>query len=186
MADALFEPEVSRSLVVLHNLHADAVPPIAIECKRTMEARLSFDRVKEEQVQSLLDFESKGLVRKLVVSQGFGKARRFTGDTPFDFIMNGPGISYVLVNFRFTKKSPRKDIPKGTNRCFAVRIRDYVDAVEQEGSKGRASLNYDWFVENAIECTRIRIGTKNGNTTGGWDLLPLLTHKNGDEKHGRK
>ena len=174
MADALFEPEVSRGLTWLHEMSGGQVPPIAIECKRTAEARLAFDRVNEQQVESLMDFSKRGFVRKLVVSQGFGRARRFTGVTPFDFIMTGAGKAYVLVNFRFTKNSPRKDIRKGVNRCFGVEIQEYVKAVESEGKEGRASLNYDWFVENGIECERIMITNEKGNREGSWDLRPLI------------
>lgn len=179
MADQVFEPEVRRSLGWMHGMLGGRVPPIAFECKKTQEARLAFTQVKDHQEDGLLEFESHGLVRKLVVSQGFGKNRRFTTDTPFDFVMMGSGLGYVLVNFRFTKKAPRKDIRKGVNRCFGVRVGDYVAAREAAQEQGRASLSYDWFVEHGIECQRIRIMNKNGKKESGWDLQPLLPQRQG-------
>lgn len=173
MADSTFEPEVRRSLDWLRKAVGGKVPPIAIECKKTQEPRLSFDKVKEHQIEGLLEFEEQGLTRKLVVSQGFGTARRFTTDAPFDFVFTGAGRGYVLVNFRFTKKAPRKDISKGTNRCFGVRVGDYVKAMEDAVAEGKASLSYDWFEENGIECERLRIKNDKGIVESGWDLEPL-------------
>lgn len=176
MADAIFEPEVKRSLVWLQQEVEGDVPPIAIECKKTMEARLSFDNVRDHQIANLLDFERYGLVRKLIVSQGFGKAKRFTGDTPYDFIITGAGHGFFLVNFRFTKRAPRSDIAKGTNRCFAVPVQQYVEAKEEAQANGKASLSYDWFVAEAFECERIRRKNGNGNAESGWDLVPLVAN----------
>jgi hypothetical protein len=173
MADSTFEPEVRRSLDWLRKVVGGEVPPIAIECKKTQESRLSFDKVKEHQIEGLLEFEEQGLTRKLVVSQGFGTTRRFTTDTPFDFVFTGAGRGYVLVNFRFTKKAPRKDIPKGTNRCFGVRVGEYVKAMEDAVAEGKASLSYDWFEENGIECERLRVKNDKGVAESGWDLEPL-------------
>lgn len=173
MADSAFEPEVRRSLDWLRKVVGGEVPPIAIECKKTQEPRLSFDKVKEHQIKGLLEFEEHGLTRKLVVSQGFGTARRFTTDTPFDFVFTGAGRGYLLVNFRFTKKAPRKDIPKGTNRCFGVRIGEYVKAMEDAVAEGKASLSYDWFEENGIECERLRVKNDKGIAESGWNLEPL-------------
>lgn len=173
MADSTFEPEVRRSLGWLRKAVGGKVIPIAIECKKTQEPRLSFGKVKKHQIEGLLEFEEQGLTRKLVVSQGFGTARRFTTDTPFDFVFTGAGRGYVLVNFRFTKKAPRKDIPKGTNRCFGVRIGDYVKAMEDAIAEGKASLPYDWFEENGIECKRLIVKNDKGVAESGWDLEPL-------------
>ena len=175
MADAIFEPEIKRSLLWLQKEMGGNVPPVAIECKRTMDARLSFDKVKDEQVENLAKFVKKGIVRKMIVSQGFGNQRRFTGDTPFDFLMCGAGYGYLLVNFRFTKKAPRKDIAKGTNRCFAVPVDLYMQAKEDAVAEGRASLSYDWFVENTIECARLRVKNEQDVAESGWDLSALLT-----------
>lgn len=174
MADLTFEPEVRRSLDWLRKAVGGKVPPIAIECKKTQEPRLSFDKVKEHQIKGLLEFEEQGLTRKLVVSQGFGTARRFTTDTPFDFVFTGAGRGYLLVNFRFTKKAPRKDIQKGINRCFGVRVGDYVKAMEDAIAEGKASLSYDWFEKNGIECERLRVKNDKGIVESGWDLEPLV------------
>jgi hypothetical protein len=174
MADAIFEPEIKRSLLWLQKSLGGNLPPIAIECKRTSNARLSFDAVKDEQVDGLTQFCKKGIVRKLIVSQGLG-ARRFTGGTPFDFLACGAGYGYLLVNFRFTKQSPRKDIAKGTNRCFAVPVDQYVQAREDAAAEGHSSLPYDWFAENAIECKRMRVKNEQGVAESGWDLSVLLT-----------
>lgn len=175
MADAIFEPEVKRSLVWLQKEHRGDVSPIAIECKKTQEPRLSFGKVKDHQVERLLDFARQGLAMKMIVSQGFGQQRRFTGETPFDFLMVGKGQGFLLVNFRFTKKSPRKDIPKGTNRCFAITAEDYAIAKEEAVADGKASLSYDWFVENGLECERLRVKNASEVAESGWDLQPLLT-----------
>ena len=111
---------------------------------------------------------------KMVVSQGFGKQQRFTGNTPFDFVLVSHGYGFLLVNFRFTQKAPRKDILKGTNRCFAVSVQDYVIAKEQAMLDGKSSLTYDWFVHNAIECPRIREKNSKGIAESMWDLSPLV------------
>lgn len=173
MADAVFEPEIKASLLRLQRMGLGP-HKIAIECKRTQDARLAFDRVEDVQVRGLLSFEEHGMVRKLIVSQGF-KNRRFTGETPFDFLCAGPGHGFLLVNFRFTKQAPNKSLTKGTNRCFAVPIGMFVQAKERAMQESRASLPYAWFVENAIECPRIS-EIVNGKRKCMWQLEPLLTY----------
>lgn len=176
MADSVFEPEVKRSLVWLQNKYGGNLPSIAIECKKTQEPRLSFDKVQEHQIEGLLDFEKHGLVKKMIVSKAMGHQQRFTGDTPFDYMLVGAGgMGFLLVNFRFTKKSPRKDIAKGTNRCFAVLVEDYVTAKEEALAEGKASLSYDWFLQYGIECSRVRMKNDKGVAESGWDLEPLLS-----------
>lgn len=174
MADSTFEPEVKRGLSWLQGMRGGNMPSFAIECKKTQSATLSFSEVKDHQIEGLLDFEKQGFVHKMVVSQGFGSQQRFMTKTPFDFVVAGVGRGWVLVNFRFTKAAPRKDIKKGTNRCFAVGIHEYIAAKDEAIAAGRASLSYDWFVENAIECQRLRIKKENGTTESAWDLQKLL------------
>jgi hypothetical protein len=174
MADALFEPEVKRSLVRLQKMYLGNSPSIALECKRTQEPRLSFDRISDGQIDGLLAFRRYGMAHKMVVSQGFGGGKRFTGGTPFDFVLVGRGESYVLVNFRFTKKAPRKDIAKGTNKCFAIPIEQYIATKEVFLSEGRASLPYEWFTKNAIECSRLREKNENGVAESMWDFESLV------------
>lgn len=161
MADRVFEPEVSRSLKALQAMNLGLHPPIAFECKKTESTTLHFDRITEDQLEALIDFKDRGLVRKLVGSQGYkGGSKnnhRFTSGTPFDFIASGRGHAFVLVNFRFTKKAPRKDIPKGTNRCFAVPIDVYRVGLESLRKKGYKSFPYEWFFVNAMECPRIKV-----------------------------
>lgn len=184
MADVTFEPEVKRSLVWLQEELNGSAPSIAIECKKTQEARLSFASVTERQIEGLLEFVRVGLAHKMVVSQGFGSKTRFTKDTPFDFVLVGAGQGWLLVNFRFTKKAPRRDIAKGTNRCFALPVVDYLAAKEEATAQGRASLSYDWFDSNVkvprqlrtarvIECARLRHKNEEGKTESGWDLKGL-------------
>lgn len=174
MSDTIFEPEIKRSLSWVQQMSGGMLASAAFECKKCQEPRLSFDRVKDHQVEGLLSFQKNGIVRKLVVSQGFGAKARFTGDTPFDFLFVEKGIGYVLVNFRFTKKSPRSDIPKGTNKCFALPIQDYIDAKDSLSAEGKASIPYDWFLNNAIELQRIRITNSNNMKESAWDLTKLL------------
>ena len=77
MADSVFEPEVKRILVWLQNKYGGNLPSIAIECKKTQEPRLSFDKVQEHQIEGLLDFEKHGLVKKMIVSKAMGISRGY-------------------------------------------------------------------------------------------------------------
>ena len=169
MADRIFEPEISRSLRHVQAKCGHLLKKnLAFECKKVTVPYLSFDRVKDHQVQALLEFESKPFYRKLVVGQLPGKKRgRFQSETPFDYLYVRCGYSYLLVNFRFTQKSPRKDLPKGLNRCFAVRIGEFLEGEAQVSP--RKSLPYEWFVENGIELSRMKV-----EKGYGWDLSPLF------------
>lgn len=179
MADHIFEPEVRKSLDVLYWKDIPNIPPLAIECKRTQAAYLPFANVQEHQIKELLRFELRGVAMKVAVPSAPGNVRRrFQLSTGFDFLYCTRGLGYLLVNFRFTKKAPRKDISKGTNRCFGVRANAYVDVVAKFREEGKASVPYEWFVENAIECPRIRIeDPDSGNHSYGWDLEPLVTNE---------
>ncbi len=169
MPETKFEPEISRSLKKIA-LDIIVEKPIAIECKRESGTSLSFSRVEESQVKALLDFTEVPLAQKLVVAVGQGN--RFKRDTGFDFLLTPKGKAYVLVNFRATKKAGGKEIPKGTNRCFALSIHDYVDGMESLLEEGRKSFPFRWFVDNAIEIRRIswEVGDKK---VYGWNLIPL-------------
>lgn len=172
MADRIFEPEISRSLQRIADWGA---VPLGIECKKTESPYLSFDRVKDHQIEGLFDFEKRGLVKKLAVPAApGGMARRFQVRTEFDFVYVPKGKAYLLVNFRFTRKSPRKDLPKGMNRCFGITPSQYVDGVERSISEGRASLSLEWFEEVGIELERARFQRADGVKEYGWDLWPLV------------
>ena len=174
MADHIFEPEVSRSLRWLVDWGKRDLS-IAIECKKTETPYLSFNRVRDHQVEGLLEFERKPYCQKISVPAAVGQMkRRFQIRVPFDFLFVQPGRSFLLVNFRFTKKAARSDLPKGLNRCFAVSPQMYLEAKDKFIGEGRASLPYEWFVSNAIELERIRIEREVGKYEYGWDLLPLM------------
>ena len=179
MADSTFEPEVKRSLEALaDNMPMKSIKPLAIECKKCQSAYLTFDRVKEHQVEGLLNFKKKPYAHKMRVASPIQfSERRFTGTTDFDFILSPRGESFLLVNFRFTKKAPRQDIAKGTNRCFAVTPEQWLEAVELYKADGGASVNYDWFCENAKEIPRdkFKVVSESGKerTEYGWDLRHL-------------
>jgi hypothetical protein len=79
------------------------------------------------------------------------------------------GKSYVLVNFRFTKKAPRKDLPKGLNKCFALTPTQYLEAVKYCEGVGRKSIPIEWFQENVLELKRVKY-----ESGYGWDLSPLV------------
>ncbi len=173
MADSIFEPEISRSLkrfAATNTLECG----IAIECKKETGTSLAFDRVKSHQVQALIDFKSLPFVHKMRVAASVGGYKsRFQLDTGFDFLACPPGKSFVLVNFRATKKDAGKDIPKGTNRCFAVTIEDFNEHKERLLSEGRKSFPYSWFLEYALELERIR-WTVDDKYVYGWDLNKLF------------
>jgi hypothetical protein len=170
VADRLFEPEVSRSLQWLSDWYRKPVA-LAIECKRcTTSATLPLDQVKPHQLEALIAFEKQPLAKKLPVAAPVGSSeRRFHGKSEFDFIFVGPGKSYVLVNFRFTKKAPRKDIPKGLNKCFALTPTQYLEAVKYCEGVGRKSIPIEWFQENVLELERVKY-----ESGYGWDLSPLV------------
>jgi penicillin-binding protein-related factor A (putative recombinase) len=169
MADTFFEPEVRRGL---RDLKSNI--PLAIECKKTMEARLPLDQLKEHQIKALSEFRKNPFFKKLSVPSAVRNPQqeeyqRFHIKTEFDFIYTGPGRSFILVNFRFTKKSPRKDIRKGINRCFAITIEQFLNAKGLMESLRKASISYDWFVLNGLELKRVRFADGYG-----WDLAPLV------------
>jgi len=170
MADTAFEPEIRKSLDWLRDWGPRDVS-LAIECKKVQSAFLPFNTVKQHQIEALLEFEKRPLPKKISVPAGFGNAR-FHVKTEFDFTFIPPGRAYLLVNFRFTKKAPRKDLKKGTNRCFAVTPNQYLSVKKQFESEGRSSIPYKWFVENGVELERARVEDSNGYSYG-WDLLPL-------------
>ena len=171
MADRLFEPEVSRSLQWLSDWYKKPVA-LAIECKRCMtSATLPLSQVKSHQLEALVAFEKQPLAKKLSVAAPVGRSeRRFHGKSELDYNFEGPGKSYVLVNFRFTKKAPRKDIPKGLNKCFAVTPTQYLEAVKYCEEVGRKSIPIEWFQENVLELERVKY-----ESGYGWDLSPLVT-----------
>ena len=173
MADSIFEPEISRSLKhILQEVMLDY--PIAIECKKVTGTSLSVDRVNDNQIESLLEFEEKSYFQKMVVASSVGGVKsRFNLRTGFDFLACPHGRSWVLVNFRATKKAAGKEIPKGTNKCFAVSIENYVEGKDAMLAEGRRSFPYAWFVDNAIELERKRWEGEKGYEYG-WDLTPLL------------
>lgn len=178
MADNVFEPEVRKSLAILQDyVYREGldIPSIAIECKKTQSAYFGFEQLKDHQLESLFQFKEKGYAQKMLVASAPGYTKsRFHGTTPFDFLLTGRGLSFLLVNFRFTKKAPRKDIPKGTNRCFAVTPEQYQLTKERYIAEGRASIPYEWFVEEAIECARIRYRGIDGKYSYCWDLSVLV------------
>ncbi len=171
MSDPIFEPEISRSLKRL-DLKINISFPVAIECKKETGTSIHFDRVNADQIKALSDFESKIFTQKMIVSASVGGKSRFKRKSGFDFLACGAGRGYVIVNFRATKKDAGKAIPKGTNRCFAVRINDYVEGMEKLSNEGRRSFPYVWFEENALELHRIRWEVPKGFEYG-WDLIPL-------------
>jgi hypothetical protein len=169
MADAIFEPEISRSL---KRLKIKISHPVAIECKKETGTSLHFDRLNDDQKTALMEFEMHNFTQKMLVSASVGGQSRFKRKTGFDFIACPKGVAYVLVNFRATKKAAGKDIPKGTNRCFAVNIFKFLEGQSKLSAEGRRSFPYSWFDENAIELDRIKWEGDKGNEYG-WDLLPL-------------
>lgn len=171
MADAVFEPEVSRSIKHLSN-NFEIFYPIAIECKKVSGTSLSFDAVKDHQVQALIDFEFLPFYQKMRVASSIEGQSRFKLDTGFDFLVCPHGKSWLLVNFRSTKKAAGKEIPKGTNKCFAVSIENFIEGKNDLLSAGRKSFPYSWFLNNAMELERCRWEVKKGYEYG-WDLLPL-------------
>lgn len=174
MADTVFEPEISRSLKRLADWGRRDLS-LAIECKKVETPYLPFDKVQDHQVEGLLAFEKRPYFQKISVPAAVGQTkRRFQIRTPFDFFFVQPGRAFLVVNFRFTRKPARSDLPKGLNRCFAVRPEQYVEAKNRYEAEGRASLPYEWFVENAVELERVKFRRDDDKTEYGWDLLPLL------------
>ena len=171
MADSIFEPEISRSLKRLDFIIVTT--PIAIECKKTTGTSLSFSAVNDDQVTALVHFEEQHFTQKMLVAASVGGKSRFKAKSGFDFLCCPSGRSFVLVNFRATKKAAGKDIPKGTNRCFALPIKFFVESKLQFLREGRKSFPYAWFDQNATELDRIRWQTEKGNEYG-WDIIPLL------------
>lgn len=164
MADAKFEPEVKRGLKRLKS-----TVPIAIECKRTEQPRLALFEIKEHQIAALSRFQLSPFVKKISVPAAVGNdSQRFNLKTEFDFVYCGPGKSYILVNFRFTRKAPNKRIPKGTNMAFALTIGQFKVAKAFCEAKKRVSIPYSWFEEYATELKRIKF-----DDGYGWDLSPL-------------
>jgi len=174
VADDVFEPEISRSLKRLVDWGRRDVA-LAIECKKVETPYLPFDKVKDHQIEGLLQFEKKPYYRKISVPAAVGQTkRRFQVKTPFDFIFVPPGRAYLVVNFRFTRKPARSDLPKGLNRCFAISPGQYVEAKEKFEKKGRSSLPYEWFVNEGIELERVKFRREDDSVEYGWDLTPLM------------
>ena len=173
MADNLFEPEVMRGLKRLADW-GRRDRSLAIECKRVMTPYLPFDKVREHQIEGLLNFTKRPLPKKLSVPAAYGKSR-FQVRQEFDFVLIPPGNAFLLVNFRFTKKSPRKDLPTGLNRAFAITPQQYIAVRAELQAQGRASIPIEWFVENAIELERVRFRREDGVLEYGWNLIPLLS-----------
>ena len=173
MADSTFEPEISRSLKhILKEVLLDY--PVAIECKKVSGTSLPFDRVNEHQEEALLKFEEESFYQKMLVASNVGGGKsRFNLRSGFDFLACPHGRSWVLVNFRATKKAAGRDIPKGTNKCFAVSIENYIEGKADLLSEGRKSFPYLWFLNNAMELNRKRWEGDKGFEYG-WDLTPLL------------
>ena len=172
MSDKFFEPEISRSLKRISQLIQ--IPfPVAIECKKETGTSLAFSRVDQHQVRALVDFECASFTHKMRVSSSVGGQSRFQLKTGFDFLACPSGKSFVLVNFRATKKDGGKAIPKGTNRCFAVPIGQYLNGkYELESVDKRRSFPYKWFEDNAMEIKRTS-WEEGGKKIYGWDLSPL-------------
>ena len=172
MSDKYFEPEISRSLKRIAQLIH--IPfPVAIECKKETGTSLSFSRVDKDQIQALVDFECSSFTQKMRVASSVGGQSRFQLKTGFDFLDCPSGKSFVLVNFRATKKDGGKDIPKGTNRCFAVPISQFLQARHELGVfEERKSFPYKWFEENALEIHRTS-WKESEKTIYGWELSPL-------------
>ncbi len=170
MADRLFEPEISRSLRFFSVDRPERLPVnLALECKKCTKPYLEMDRVKDHQIQGLLEFQDFSFSTKMATGAAPGKMkRRFQIDTPFDFLMVSRGKGYLLVNFRFTKNSPRKDLPKGLNECYAVNVVKYLDA--EATLDPRKSVPYEWFKEHGIEIERMKMS----DGKYGWDLRPLF------------
>lgn len=177
MADSIFEPEIRYSLKHLSSMGIDPDYPIAFECKRESGNSLAFNRVNEDQLIALEDFEEKPYFHKMLVASSVGGKSRFMLKSGFDFLYMPKGKSFVLVNFRCTKKAGGKNLPKGTNRCFAMSLRQYKKAIYcHEGI--RKSLPFEWFTDskNATEITRIRItelGLKDKHFYC-WDLKKII------------
>ncbi len=173
MADSIFEPEISRSLKRLVNIVSINVS-VAIECKKETGTSLSFDRVNQDQIDALVNFETTPFHQKMLVSASVSTQSRFKLKSGFDFLCCPKGKSYVLVNFRATKKASGKDIPKGTNKCFVVSIGDYLEGKSNLAKEGRKSFPYSWFIENAKEAERIKWKNTKDENVYGWDLSLLL------------
>ncbi len=170
MADKFFEPEISRSLKRASNLIAF---PVAIECKKETGTSFAFNRVEDHQLQALADFMFLPFHHKMRVSASVGGKSRFQLKTGFDFIACPSGEAFILVNFRATKKAGGKAIPKGTNRCFALPVTQFVNEKDKmEKTEGRKSFPYSWFEKNALELERIS-WKEEDKTVYGWDLAPL-------------
>lgn len=173
MSDKIFEPEISRSLKKFAREIQSSVP-VAIECKKETGTSFKTSRVEEHQLEGLLAFENDPFVQKMVVASG--KGTRFRGKTGFDFLHCPKGKSYILINFRCTKKSGGKSIPKGTNRCFCMPIYDFMWAKSyHEMQLHRKSIPYEWFVDNQDVMEIDRCSWHEGDhLVYGWDLSPLL------------
>ena len=190
MADSSFEPEISLSLRMLSKelgLVRMLSTGLAIECKKvSASANLSFDMVKEHQEKGMTDAMCMPFVTKMRVSAAVGGGvSRFQQDTPFDFLLMPCAISYILVNFRFTKKSPRKDITKGLNSCYAIPIYWYLHNKKELLKEGKKSMDIRYIDEaskqnsGVIQLERIRYETgvtPAGKTAYqyGWNLHPLV------------
>ena len=173
VADSIFEPEVSRSLKHLCSVYK--VPhSLAIECKKETGTSFSFSRLNDDQLKALLKFQDEPFHQKMLVSASVGGKSRFKHKSGFDFLCCPTGKSYVLINFRATKKAAGKEIPKGTNRCFALTIDQFVDGMsELTLCEDRQSFSYSWLDKNARELKRMRWEGDRGYGYG-WDLMPLF------------
>lgn len=189
MADTAFEPEVSISIRRLSEAltHISCPRGLAFECKKVSATpSLSFEAVKEHQTAGLLEAEQAPYTMKMRVGSAVGGPSRFQQDTPFDFLLMPHADAYILVNFRFTKKAPRKDLKVGTNVCYAIPIHWYIDTKQQLLSLGKKSMDIV-LLDNAaklehscvVKLERVRYET-GVDSKGkkryqyGWDLLPLV------------
>lgn len=170
MADSIFEPEISRSLRKITNMEDPPLSSIAIECKKETGTSLSFSRVNEDQIEALVNFQIKPYYKKMLVASSVGGMSRFKLKSGFDFMYCNKGKSWVVVNFRATKKASGSKIPKGTNKCFAITIDQLLDVMN---TLDRKSIPYEWFTENAVELERIS-WWDNASRVYGWDLFPLF------------
>ncbi len=175
MADSIFEPEISRSL--RHLCDTITVPySLAIECKKVSGTSFSLSRINNDQLEALLYFQDKSYYQKMLVSASVGGKSRFKLKSGFDFLCCPTGIGYILVNFRATKKAAGKEIPKGTNRCFAITVDQFVNAMsEMVFCEDRQSIPYNWFEKNALELSRVRWEVEKGYEYG-WDLTSLFNY----------
>jgi recombination protein U len=111
--------------------------PVAVECKQTRtRTRFDLSNMRPQQYEQLGQFAAMG------------------------------GVSYVLVNFRNTKSSPRRNV------CYCLDVEDLLRWAfletdwEAEAGKLRKSIPYEWFEQNCIELPRAKID----EGRYGWDL----------------